>query len=412
MIYGINYAPEIAGVGKYSGEIGEFLVARGHEVCVVSTPPHYPGWRALGGYSNKVWSREIVDGATVYRCPLYLHPDMKGIRRILAPLTFALSSGPVAITQILRRRPDVVLVVEPTFFAAPAALIAAKLVGAKTVLHVQDLEIDAAFAVGHIGKGGFAAKLAKAFEETTLRFFDQVITISSRMAEKIAEKGVSPSRIDVIRNWVDVERIRPEIGASPYRAELALADDIKVALYSGNIGAKQGLRLIIEAAEQLADRPDILFVIAGDGPMRGAVAAAADRLPNIRLLPFQPEARFSDFLNLADIHLLPQEREAADLLLPSKLGGMLASGKPILVTADPGTELSDFLGASCELTPPGDSARVAEALRRMADAAPDAGARAERLARAQTLSKRTVIYAFETALLSPRLGPTQPSPKS
>nr|QQZ51598.1 WcaI family glycosyltransferase [Phenylobacterium glaciei] len=342
LIYGINYAPEIAGVGKYSGEIGEFLVARGHEVCVVSTPT-IPDGAHWGLLQQGLEPRDRRRGHGLSLPPVSSsrhegHPAHPG------PLTFALSSGPVAITQILRRRPDVVLVVEPTFFAAPAALIAAKLVGAKTVLHVQDLEIDAAFAVGHIGKGGFAAKLAKAFEETTLRFFDQVITISSRMAEKIAEKGVSPSRIDVIRNWVDVERIRPEIGASPYRAELALADDIKVALYSGNIGAKQGLRLIIEAAEQLADRPDILFVIAGDGPMRGAVAAAADRLPNIRLLPFQPEARFSDFLNLADIHLLPQEREAADLLLPSKLGGMLASGKPILVTADPGTELSDFLG--------------------------------------------------------------------
>lgn len=399
VIYGINYAPEIAGVGRYTGEIGEHLASRGHKVCVISTPPHYPGWRTNPPYSANAWSKEVVDGVAVYRCPLYLHPEMKGFRRILAPLTFALSSAIPALWQILARRPQVVMVVEPALFAAPAGLIGAKLVGAKAVLHVQDLEIDAAFAVGHLGRGGALAKLASGFEKFVMRRFDRVITISSRMAERIADKGVVADRIAIVRNWVDIERIRPQDEPSSYRAELGLPDDCKVVLYAGNIGAKQGVGLLIDAAERLADQTDILFVIAGDGPMRPTVAQAALRLPNIRLLDFQPDSRFSDFLALADVHVLPQEKEAADLLLPSKLGGMLASGRPVLVTAESGTELADFLGDSCVLVPPGAPDALAKAVRELTGGPIDMAARDRRLERAGQLSKSKVIRDFEDTLL-------------
>lgn len=399
LIYGINYAPEIAGVGKYSGEIGAHFVAEGHEVCAVTAPPHYPGWAAKEGYSGKRWARENVDGAAVYRCPLYLNTDMRGFRRLLAPLTFALSSAPIAIAQILKRRPEVVMAVEPTLFVAPLGLLAAKLVGAKTVLHVQDLEIDAAFAVGHLGKGGLVAKAAAAFERVVLRRFDRVITISSRMAEKILDKGVAPERIEIVRNWVDVDVIRPMPVSQAYRAELGLKASDFVVLYSGNIGAKQGVRLLIEAARALKATANVVFVIAGQGPMRPEVEQAAVVLPNVRVLDFQPEARFGEFLSIADVHVLPQERDAADLLLPSKLGGMLASGRRIIVTADEGTELAMFLGDSCAFTSPGDALSLADAVRQAQQQMPCPKAERARLDRAASLSKSTVIHQFTRAAL-------------
>jgi colanic acid biosynthesis glycosyl transferase WcaI len=399
LIYGINYAPEIAGVGKYSGEIGAHFAAEGHAVSVVTAPPHYPGWAAKPGYSARRWMREEVEGAEVYRCPLYLNTDMRGFRRLLAPLTFALSSAPVAFAQILKRRPDVVMAVEPTLFVAPVALLAARLAGARAVLHVQDLEIDAAFAVGHLGKGGLLARLAAGFERAVLRRFDRVITISNRMAEKIFDKGVDAARIAIVRNWVDVDLIRPMPTSQAYRAELGLKPADFVVLYSGNIGAKQGVRLLIDAARALQDTPEAVFVIAGQGPMRPEVEQAAAVLPNIRVLDFQPERRFGEFLSIADVHVLPQERDAADLLLPSKLGGMLASGRRIIVTADPGTELAAFLGDCCAFTPPGDAAALAAAVRTALKEAPSPEMERERLARAASLSKSTVIHQFTQAAL-------------
>lgn len=398
LIYGINYAPEIAGVGRYTGEIGAYFASQGHDVEVVTAPPHYPGWR-LGDGVRGGWTHETLDGAEVYRCPLYLRPRMGGVWRLLAPLTFALSSAPMALWRILRRRPDVVIAVEPTLFVAPLAIAAARLAGARTVLHVQDLEVEAAFAMGHLEAKGPLRKLALAFDAWAMRRFDRVITISNRMAERITAKGVPEERVQVVRNWVDLSRVRADLDATSYRAELSLAPDHFVVLYAGNLGAKQGVRLLLDAAERLQAAPHVVFVIAGDGPMRSEVEAAAERLPNIRSLPFQPEARFGEFLRVADLHVLPQERDAADLLLPSKLGGMLASGRPIVITGDEGTELHNFLGASCRFTPPGDAGALAEAINELSQADPDRGAETQRLARAKTLSKEGLIAAFERSAL-------------
>ena len=399
-IYGMNYAPEIAGVGRYTGEIGEHLAVRGHDVCVITTPPHYPGWKVQTGYFATRWTREVLSAVHVYRCPLYLHPEMHGIRRLLAPLSFAISSAPIAIWQILKRRPDVVIVVEPSLLAAPVALLAARLVGAKTLLHVQDLEVEAAFAIGHLSRGGAMALLGSWFDCNVTQKFDRIVTISNRMGKKIESKGVAADRIQVIRNWVDVEKIHPLSGPSPYRRELGLSDSAFVVLYAGNLGAKQGINLIIAAAERLSDELNIVFIIAGDGPMRPTVKAAAERLGNIRLLPFQPMARFCDLLGLADVHILPQEAEAADLLLPSKLGGMLASGRRIIAVAHSGTELADFLGLSCAFTPPGDAALLEQTIRTMASEPAMESQTSQRLALASTrLSKAVLIECFAAAAL-------------
>lgn len=394
MIYGINYAPEVAGVGRYSGEIGAYLASRGHQVSVVTAPPHYPSWRVEAPHSAVGWSVEQLDGATVYRCPLYLHAEMSGFRRLLAPVTFALSSAPVAFWRILTIRPDVVIAVEPTLLVAPLALLAAALVGARTVLHVQDLEVDAAFAVGHIAKGGLLATLGAAFERFVMKRFDRVITIANAMARRVIEKGVVPDRVSVVRNWVDLDQIRPLAKPSTYRAQLGLSDDAFVVLYAGSLGAKHSLGLVIAAARALKDRPDIAFVVAGEGPMRSELESSARDLANLRVLGFQPEARFSDFLSLADVHLLPQERDAADLLLPSKLGGMLASGRRILVTADTGSELSEFLGTSCVFVPPGEPELLIQAIAALSEEPVCPVAMVERMELARRLSKETLIRQF------------------
>ncbi|MGD1036874.1 MAG: WcaI family glycosyltransferase [Roseiarcus sp.] len=395
-IYAMNYSPEVAGVGRYTGEIGDYFVATGHEVAVLTTVPHYPGWKVLPPYRNGRYVRETQGGATIVRCPLILRERMGGIWRLIAPLSFALTSAPLALWRVLRHRPQTVLCIEPTLMGAPVAIIAARLVGAKTVLHVQDLEVDASFAVGHLAESPWLKRLAYGFERRALRGFDRVITISARMAERLAEKGVPSNRIAIVRNWVDLDRLKPLDGVSPYRQELGIVETDCVVLYSGNIGAKQGLDDLIAAAERLSGRADIKFVIAGEGPAKKELAARAARLPNVRFLPFQPYARLSEFLGLADIHVLAQAAEAADLVLPSKLGGMLASGRRIIVTAAPGTELATFVEGAAIVVPPGNAAALAEAIEQAADAgSEDAGAARRRRCLAEPLSKPDGLRNFE-----------------
>lgn len=390
LIYGMNYAPELAGVGKYTGEIAEYLAREGGDVTVVTTPPHYPGWAVQDGYRNGYGS-SVENGVKVVRTPLLLRRKMSGIWRMLAPLSFAVASAPVVFWQILRRRPETVFCVEPTLFASPVAQLAAAVVGARTVLHVQDLEVDAAFAVGHLGAHGLLKKLGFAFERFTLKRFDKVITISNRMAEKLVAKGVLPEKMALVRNWVDLTHIYPMDEESPYRAELGFEKEDFVVLYSGNIGAKQGLNVLLDAAEQLKDEKKIHFVIAGEGPVKAELQARYGHLSNLRFLPFQPYARLNAFLNMADLHALPQDKGAADLVLPSKLGGMLASGRPVLVTADDGTELAEFVRGAAIVVPPGDAGEMAQAINEASRQMTSSTRQADQLVLVRGLSSHDVL---------------------
>lgn len=365
IIYGMNYAPEMAGVGKYTGDIAVHFAESGAEVEVVTTPPHYPGWRVQDGYVNRYGTTQ-EGPIKVYRAPLLLRSKMSGVWRLLAPLSFAVTSAPVVFWKILTRRPQTVFCVEPTLFAAPVALLAAWMVGARTVLHVQDLEVDAAFAMGHLGKWRILRWIGRLYEEIVLKRFGKIITISNKMAEKLVEKGVEPDRLAVVRNWVDLDHIYPLEGPSPYRAELGYADDDFIVLYSGNIGAKQGLDVLLEAATLLQDQPKIKFIVAGEGPAKAGLMERYGHLANTRFLPFQPYERLNEFLNLADLHALMQEKGAADLVLPSKLGGMLASGKPIVATVDEGTELAEFLNQRAVFVRPGDHREISERISNIA----------------------------------------------
>ncbi len=290
---------------------------------------------------------------------------MRGFARLIAPASFAVSSAPIAFWRILRTRPDLVLVIEPTLLVAPVALLAAVLCGARTVLHVQDLEVDAAFAVGHL-RGERWRRAALWIERRLLSRFDAVVTISQRMRDRLRDKQVVPERLAIVRNWVDLESIVPRDGPNAFRDELGISSDTFVALYAGSVGAKQGLDVMLDAAERLRTEPAILFVVAGHGPATEGLTARYGRLPNVRFLPMQPESRLCELLNLADVHILPQTRDAADLVLPSKLGGMLASGRDLLVTADAGTELHTFLSGTATLVSAGDSESLAREVCRLA----------------------------------------------
>ena len=400
LIYAMNYAPEMAGVGRYNGEIGEFFARCGHEVAVVTTIPHYPDWKAASPYRGGRYVEERLGGVDVARCPLLLREPMRGLWRVAAPLSFAVASAPVALWRAVRLRPDLVLCVEPTLMIAPIALVAARLVGAKTALHVQDLEVDAAFAVGHLARRDWLKRLAAYCERALLRRFDRLVTISVGMAQRLTAKGVDAARIAVVHNWVDIDAIKPLERTSVYRAELGLGAADRIVLYSGAIGAKQGFDDVIDAAARLARRNDIQFIIAGEGPAKRGLVARAAGLRNVRFLPFQPYERLSEFLGLADLHILPQAAGAADLVLPSKLGGMLASGRRIVVTAAPGTELARFVAGAAIVVPPSDIDALVEAVERAADdMRPDADAVAFRRRLAERLAKSDGLKQFEALVV-------------
>jgi colanic acid biosynthesis glycosyl transferase WcaI len=365
LIYSANFAPEPTGVGKYSGEMAAWLADHGHEVRVVAAPPYYPEWRTDRQYVWPPFRREQWRGVDVWRAPLWVPKAPNGFTRIVHLLSFAITSFPVMMWQVLWR-PDLVLTVAPAFVCAPTGLLTARLVRAKSWLHLQDFEIDVAFGLGLL-KGRLLRRMVLRMERSVLRRFDTVSTISGRMIERLLTKGVVPERTRYFPNWVDTTRARHGSVRGFYRGQLGIPDDAVVALFSGSLGGKQGLMVIPEAAGLLRSRRNIVFVVCGDGLMKTALETAVAGLPNVRLLPLQPAERLAELLGMADIHLLPQSSDAADLVLPSKLSGMLASGRPVIATCRPGTEISEIVSQCGLVVAPQDGAALALAVGRLAD---------------------------------------------
>lgn len=369
---------------------------------MVAAPPYYPAWAVGAGYSAWAWRREVWQGVNVWRCPVWVPVRPGGAKRLLHLASFALTSLPVVLAQLLWR-PDVVWVVEPPLFCAPATVALARLSGAKAWLHVQDYEVDAAFDMGLL-KGQALRRWVAAGERWLMRRFDRVSTISGRMMERAASKGVETGILISFPNWVDVSDISPLIAPSTFRAELGIGSDTVVALYSGNMGGKQGLEVLAEVASLLQADPGLAFVFCGDGAGKTDLMRRCQDLPNVRFLSLQPAERLNDLLGLANLHLLPQRADAADLVMPSKLTGMLASGRPVIATAAPGTELAQVVEkASCGvIVPPEAPAALAAAIRALAaDPARRAAMGANGRAYAvRELDRDAVLRRFELDLLA------------
>ncbi|MBO9650008.1 MAG: glycosyltransferase WbuB [Variovorax sp.] len=360
LVYGINFAPELTGIGKYTGEMVAWLAAQGHDVRVVTAPPYYPDWAVWPGYNAGRYTTENWNGAKVIRTPLWVPRKVTGIRRLIHLASFALSSLPALLSH-WQWKPDVVWVTEPPLFCSPAAIAFARLRSAKAWLHIQDYEVDAAFELGLL-KGQRMRSFVASMERRLMRCFDRISTISMRMMERASSKGTEDARLVALPNWADVSSIRPLAGESPYRAELGIHPDAVVALYSGNMGAKQGLELLAETASLLADHRDLHFVFCGNGAGRADLAKRCEKLANVRFLDLQPMERLGDLLGLADIHLLPQRADAADLVMPSKLTGMLSSGRPVVAGARPETELGQVTAKCGIAVPPDDPKSFADAV--------------------------------------------------
>jgi colanic acid biosynthesis glycosyl transferase WcaI len=371
LIHGINFSPELVGIGKYTGEMADWLARRGHEVRVVTAPPFNPASKIGEGYSAWRYRREEAPATggsgrlTTFRCPLFIPRNPSTVKRISHLASFACTSLPVMLLQVFWR-PSLVLVIEPTAFCIPAAAITAWLSGARSWLHVQDFEMDAGFAVGML-KSLRLRDLLTALEKKLLLGFNRVSTISSKMLDRLHDKGFPAKRSILFPNWVDTNRIFPTGVPSPLHDDLGIPPKAVVALYSGTMGRKQGLEILAAVADRLANTSNIQFVFCGEGPFRETLASLSAQLPNVRWLPLQPIDRLNDLMNLADIHLLPQCAEIADLVMPSKLTGILASGRPVVTTASAGTQLA-LAVQDCGLrVPADDAAAFAAAIARLAE---------------------------------------------
>ncbi|WP_431111943.1 glycosyltransferase WbuB [Variovorax paradoxus] len=407
LLYSMNFTPELVGIGKYSGEMAQWLHEQGHDVRVIASPPFFPHWAPFEGYSAWAYRKTDWNGITVWRAPTWVPARPRALARIAHLFSFMASSMPLLLAQI-RWKPDLVFVVEPPLFCAPAVLFFSRMLGIKSWLHIQDYEVDAAFGMGLV-RGARTRRFALSVERWLLSQFSRVSTISAAMLDKARDKGIDESRLVLLPNWVDARAIFPQpaaasgVGepASGYRSTLGIPADDVVVLYAGSLGAKQGIELLADAAQRLVAAAHIHFVFCGNGPSREPLMAACASLPRVHFMDLQPAERLNELLGMADIHVLPQRADAADLVMPSKLAGMLASGKAVIVTAHAGTELSNVVSGRGMVVAPGDADALADAIAQLAVSRPqrEAMGAAARLFAETELDRNAILQRLDRELL-------------
>jgi colanic acid biosynthesis glycosyl transferase WcaI len=401
LIVGLNFYPELTGVGKYTSDMARWLVARGHDVRVIASPPFYPEWRFPPGYSRYFWHRDEWSGVRIVRCPIWLPKKITGLSRIFHLLSYAFSIIPALMAHIFWK-PDIVWTVEPPLLLSPSVLFFSFITKASSVLHIQDFEVDAAFNLGLI-RGLRLKRFALSVEKFILRRFDLVSTISSRMLALSIIKGVSPNRAIYFPNWVDLN-FDCDKSLVNYRVMFNIPSDGIIVLYSGNMGAKQGIEILSDLVVRVAEIQNlenkINFIFCGSGIAKDQLVDSCKDFDFVHFLQLQSDENFPILLGSADIHILPQRSDAADLVMPSKLTGMLASGKSILVTALPNTELGNVLDGIAIIVPPDDVNALLDGVLTLAndfDLRKKLG-RAGRLYAEHNLARDMVLVAYENQL--------------
>jgi colanic acid biosynthesis glycosyl transferase WcaI len=349
MLYSLNYSPELTGIGKYNGEMCTELVKRGLDVKAIVAPPYYPEWQVHKAYSQYFYQSEFNQGVQLIRCPLYVPKKVTTVKRLVHLVSFAFSSL-FALVSKLFSKSDIIMLVQPTLFCAPFALLYAKLTSTKCVMHIQDYEVDAMLGLGLFGKSSnnqksnAVVKLIKNVECWLTKRFDAVSTISLSMIENAKAKGVDQKKIIYFPNWSDTEFVTPSTCGKALRAEWGFSSRDKIILYAGNIGKKQGLELVLETAQNCSDNSDVKFVLVGAGAHVEHLKDLAKqmKLENVFFKPLQHWDRVPEMLALADVHLVVQNKGAADAVLPSKLTNILSAGGHALVTAEKSTELGNI----------------------------------------------------------------------
>lgn len=330
------FAPDEAATAQLLADLGEGLAAAGHEVTAVCSD------RSYGDPARRYPRRERIAGVEVRRVRTTGFGRTSTAGRVADYLSFL--CGAVG-SLLLQRRPDVVLSLSTPPLVAYAGLLVARLRGARSIYWVMDVYPDLAFRLGVLRGGSAAGRMLAWISRSTLRRSDSVVALGETMAERLREAG----RCDVttIHNWADGEAIRPRPAEGHAQREAWGWSGSFVVLYSGNMGLAHEFDTILDAAELLrgAARARIAFV--GGGPRRAEVEAEARRrgLANVEFRPYVERGNLGRSLTAGDVHLITLREGMPGLLVPSKIYGILAAGRPTLYVGPDTGEVAAIIRA-------------------------------------------------------------------
>lgn len=360
-----HFAPDSAPTGAVVTRLVHELAALDHRIEVITALPWYRDHRIEDGYAGKLSRQEDTPWGKITRLHPFPTADKTNIaRRAASFVGFTALAGAIG-----RRGPKVdgVLAVSPPLTLGSAGRAIARARGGAYVFNVQDVYPDVAIDLGYMRNPATVAA-ALVLERRCYNGADAVTVLSEDLQANVARKTRDPSKVRVIPNFVDTELISPQEHENQYRAEYGLAGK-KVVMYAGNVGLSQSLDLVVTAAVALADDPDIVFVINGEGAVKEELQRRARGLNNVVFVDAQPIERLPDVLAAADLHLVPLKKKLSTSSVPSKTFSILAAGRPFVASVDPGSEVARIAERSGGgvAVPPDDPEAFTKAIKTLID---------------------------------------------
>lgn len=345
LIYSVFSPPELTGIGKYNGEMIRWLGRKGHQIDLVTTFPFYPNWEVLDKYKGNYFLTEsLCENVTIYRSWAFVPKKVTGLKRMLHELSFLGTSFFYLFRNLIKKKYDVIICIAPPFHLAIPILLLGSFKSYITSYHIHDLQIDAAKELKLFPS--FILLALEKIEKKIISKSDLVSTIGRGMIKKIRSIKNIDIPITYFPNWTDLKQIRPNKNVDNWLHKyLNISSKKKLIVYSGNIGEKQGLELLIPVAKGLIDNDEIHFVILGSGVFRNELQKlfSKENLDNVTFGELVPYKDLNNMLNSSFIQLILQRHEAADSFLPSKLTNILSSGCVSIVTANIGTGLYEII---------------------------------------------------------------------
>ncbi len=361
-----HFDPDTAPTGVVISRIVGELAARGHELHVVTALPWYRAHRIEDGWTGRPIRRERTPWGSITRVHPFPGKDKRNIARRAAG--FAGFSALVGLAAIgaggVARRADGVLAMSPPLTLGLTGWAVGLARRAPLVFNIQDVFPDAAIDTGAITDRRVIAA-ARRLERVSYHRAAAVTVLSEDLRDNVAAKVAARhrGRVEVIPNFVDTVAVAPQDRRTALRSELGIGDE-PVVMYAGNVGFSQSLHLMLHAARQM---PEVTFLVNGDGSARPALEAEASGLANVRFGPYQPRERLGEVLATADLHVVSLKAGLGRVSVPSKTYSILAAGRPLIASVDPGTEVPRIVAASGagRVVPPDDPEAFAAALREM-----------------------------------------------
>lgn len=338
LVLTIHYWPEQTGIGAVLTRRCEYLAAAGHEVTVCTAMPYYPEWRTHAAYRGKFCCSEDRNGVAIRRSWIYVPNQVNSAKRVLLEGSFLATS---LLPALKSGKPDILLVVSPPLGLGLSAVLLSRWLKIPYVFDVQDLQPDTAADLGMLPPGMLPALYrleAMAYRKATL-----ITTVTEGMRQKIVEKGIALQKVAVVPPPADHDLfgVGRTVDGEAFRKKYGLEGKFIVA-HSGNMGVKQGLGLVVEAAARLRHQPAIRFLLAGDGVMKSSLQsrALALGLNNLTFVPLQGKTEFLQMLAAIDLALIIQQSSVTDIVFPSKTVTLMSAGRAVVAAVSEHSEVA------------------------------------------------------------------------